>query len=195
MISPEARQKSEQRVKAETYKALRLGYERLFKTLRKERNNDWDEWQKVFLLALWMVIQEQANYFGSLIGIDGDAIYSRYALLAERRLRTSFEITRQHVLLELRRSGSSEEFLRKIEKWFSEKRAEKIGVTETSFLVSAALRTYGELNHKHRWRWKTQGDHLVCAALCLPREDRIFTMREPFPPSHSNCRCYPEWLD
>ena len=84
---------------------------------------------------------------------------------------------------------------------FSQTRAERIAITETTRVFATAndlyaqelLITYPEFDVVRRWY--TNNDDLVCP-ICGPLEGREVGVNEPFalgvesPPAHVNCRCW-----
>ena len=73
---------------------------------------------------------------------------------------------------------------------FSTVRAQRIAITETTFLNSRVTKSRMRELGIREWTWDTRRDEIVCR-VCGERHGRKYSIDDPFPPAHPNCRCDP----
>jgi SPP1 gp7 family putative phage head morphogenesis protein len=77
-----------------------------------------------------------------------------------------------------------------IEPLFGERRAQLIGVTETTRLFGRGAQATMTAAGVRTWIWQTDEDDAVCP-ICDDLDGEEFAMEEPFDPAHPGCRCFP----
>lgn len=73
---------------------------------------------------------------------------------------------------------------------FSEVRAQRIAITEVTFLNSRVTRSRMDRLGITEWTWDTHRDEIVCRG-CRSLHGRKFHRDDAMPPLHPNCRCSP----
>lgn len=73
---------------------------------------------------------------------------------------------------------------------FGERRAQLIGVTETTRLFGRGAQATMTAAGVRTWIWQTDEDDRVCEE-CDALDGQEFSMEEPFDPAHPACRCFP----
>jgi SPP1 gp7 family putative phage head morphogenesis protein len=77
-----------------------------------------------------------------------------------------------------------------IEPLFGEKRAQLIGVTETTRLFGRGAQATFTAAGVRTWVWQTDEDDSVCP-ICDDLDGQEFPMEDDFDPAHPGCRCFP----
>lgn len=77
-----------------------------------------------------------------------------------------------------------------IEPLFGERRAQVIGVTETTRLFGRGAQATYQAAGVRAWVWQSDKDGSVCES-CDALDGTEFSMEEEFDPDHPNCRCFP----
>jgi SPP1 gp7 family putative phage head morphogenesis protein len=77
-----------------------------------------------------------------------------------------------------------------IEPLFGERRAQLIGVTETTRLFGRGAQATFRAAGLRTWVWQTDEDDNVCPE-CDELDGQEFSMEEEFDPAHPGCRCFP----
>lgn len=103
---------------------------------------------------------------------------------------TTYDAVRRAVL-DARANGTGiEGVLQKIEPMFGPKRAELVGVTETTRLFGMGAQANYRAQGINGWQWQTVNDPWV-EAQCQGLQDEVFPIDKLFAPEHPRCRCFP----
>jgi SPP1 gp7 family putative phage head morphogenesis protein len=75
---------------------------------------------------------------------------------------------------------------------FSERRAQTIAMTETTWLNSVVTYHRMDVLGEDRWIWQSLRDEITCNR-CREKHGKVFSIHDPMPPggSHPACRCSP----
>ncbi len=96
---------------------------------------------------------------------------------------------RAGVKAEIGKPGASDaDILRRVKIWMDHNRAQTISRTDATNLQSEATRLNMQRRGRGWWAWQTMEDNQVCDE-CDELNGVIFSINDPMPPKHHNCRC------
>ncbi len=84
--------------------------------------------------------------------------------------------------------ASDADILRRVKIWMDHNRAQTISRTDATNLQSEATRLNMQRRGRGWWAWQTMEDNDVCQE-CDELNGVIFSINDPMPPKHHNCRC------
>jgi SPP1 gp7 family putative phage head morphogenesis protein len=85
-----------------------------------------------------------------------------------------------------------EDWLAEQERWLGPERARGIARTEGTRVASAISLLLGQLAGRSTWIWVARLDDRTCS-ICMQRHGNRYTIWDPKPPAHTNCRCVVLW--